>query len=482
MITDKVIEMLEENVTWEKEWGSLYDQKEGYLVAYNFDSKKSYRGINAFLLGSFAIYNPKLPLLENPYYLTFNQIEARKGRLKKDSKAKRVVYFTKLYTYRQDDPKLEIGTYDLKKFTDFVVKHRHEIAEIKEMIGKGKRSMEYILARFIEKYTLPILKYYNVFNGADVEGIDFKLDSFDGKGYVAPKKGRKGKKHEPIPVAEAIIESYPKPAPAMKHGGDRAFYREIDDLVQMPELAQFKYVQAYYTTFFHELIHSTGARKRLDREKGRKFGDKQYAFEELIAELGASFLSAEAGILHYTFRNSVAYIKSWRKNLLAQIKKDNKFFFRAASQAQRAVDYMLGRDKNNIPAYEKRMRTAAFKKKYKLVTEKKKPVTRTPKKKTSKAKKTPNKPTKKDKPTEKSPKAKKGLAIPMQVTIPVVIEEKEPVLQVVMPGTPEQPITPEPEPVPETSTGSHPALPVKRKENQGMRKEKPQKGYCPRQI
>lgn len=338
-ISDRIAALLEEDIDWEKQWGSLAGEG-GYLIAYNFESKKNYRGINRFLLGSLYIFDPTQPLLENPYYLTFKQIEKYKGKLRKGSKGKEAVYFTRLYKYEQAEPKLEFATYDYKKMVKWLNDNKDKINLFSFLTAESIANQSYY----------PILKYYNVFNGADVEGIDFDLDNFKGEGKI---KASNPKNHEKIPEAEAIISNYPDPAPTMRFGGEKAFFRPSTDLVQMPVLASFNYVQAYYTTFFHELIHSTGSKKRLDRVMGKKFGDKDYAFEELIAELGASFLSGQAGILHYTMRNSAAYIKGWRKELLAIVKKDNRFFFRAASKAQAAADFMLQKDADGVPKYLK---------------------------------------------------------------------------------------------------------------------------------
>ena len=354
MITEKILSALDQDLDFEQEW-TAGNENGGYMVAYNFASKKPYRGINTIMLGSLYMYDQSQPLLENPYYLTFKQVEELGGKVTKGSKGEICVYFTKLYKIEIASRNIDFGTYDLAKMKAYLAEK-----------GIDQRAMTYI----------PILKYYKVFNGKDIENIDFDLENFDGKGYIAPIK--KGEPVEPIPIAEAIIKHYPKP-PKIKFGGDRAFYRPSADLVQMPKMELFKYVQAYYTTFFHELVHSTGADKRLNREKGKKFGDKKYAFEELIAELGASFLSAEAGMLHYTFRNSTAYIKSWRKALVSELKADNRFFFRAASKAQEAVDFMLDRDESNVATYEKH-----FKPELKPIISNGKKLTKKKAKKTSK--------------------------------------------------------------------------------------------------
>ena len=157
-----------------------------------------------------------------------------------------------------------------------------------------------------------------------------------------------------MPIAEAIISHYPKPAPKILHGGNDAFYRPTTDEVHMPEFPEFITSQDYYRTLFHELTHSTGSPERLNREKGKKFGDKAYAFEELVAEFGATFISAEAGIIWHSNSNHAAYLKSWN-NALTHMADDNRFLMRAATQAQAATDFMLQPDKEGMPKYLKEL-------------------------------------------------------------------------------------------------------------------------------
>ncbi|SED22171.1 Antirestriction protein ArdC [Tenacibaculum sp. MAR_2009_124] len=332
MVTDKIIKQIEDfkEDTWEKTW-----QASGYKFAYNFVSKKPYQSINQIVLGNF--YQGKL--LDNPYFLTFKQIEKLKGRVRKRAKAEQVTYYTILYSFEQAEPKLKFATYDKAKFANWAKVNKSKINVFKKYSE---------IDSFIFNCQVPILKYYNVFNAADVEGIDFDLENFKGVGHIkAPEKT-----NEPIAACEAIIENYPNPKPKLVIGNsDRAYYRPFDDLVNMPEMNLFKNVQAYYTTLFHEYIHSTGSANRLKRVQGKKFGDKDYSFEELIAEIGASFLCANGGILHYTLRNGAAYIKGWHKVLIKHLKKDNKFIFKAATKAQKATEFILQPDKNGEPKF-----------------------------------------------------------------------------------------------------------------------------------
>lgn len=95
--------------------------------------------------------------------------------------------------------------------------------------------------------------------------------------------------------------------------------------------------EEYYSTLFHEMIHSTGHKDRLARTFGA-FGDEKYSKEELIAEMGAAMLCGIAGIENNTIENSASYIKSW----LSALKDDTRLIFHASAQAQKAVDYILG--------------------------------------------------------------------------------------------------------------------------------------------
>lgn len=143
----------------------------------------------------------------------------------------------------------------------------------------------------------------------------------------------------PIEEAETLIRKY-KDIPKMKTGKDGAYYVPAFDFISMPEVEDFNSSEEYYSTLFHELIHSTGHSKRLCREgitDIAKFGSDKYAKEELVAEMGSSMLCAMVGIDNTTIDNAASYIHGW----LQKLKGDKKFIFSASSQAQQGVDYML---------------------------------------------------------------------------------------------------------------------------------------------
>ncbi len=103
----------------------------------------------------------------------------------------------------------------------------------------------------------------------------------------------------------------------------------------MPELGQFQSPEHYYSVLAHEITHSTGSKKRLDRDMSGKFGSEKYAFEELVAELGSAMICGAIGLEQRPREDHAQYIKGWLKRL----RSDNKFIIQAASKAQKAADY-----------------------------------------------------------------------------------------------------------------------------------------------
>lgn len=322
MITDKVIQMIK-NVSskdYQKKWKAK-EYGTGYTIPFNFVTKKRYRGVNVLML-------TELEPLENPFFLTFKQVSDLKGKVKKGSKGYEVIYFTKIFKAEDKAKDLRFSSYDRKKVETFKLENG-----IENDLG-----------------VIPMLKYYHVYNGKDIEGIDFKLDQFK-IGYINEPKPADEENRMPIP--EAIIKNYPQPQPVLKFGGDRAYFQGGGvGKIQMPYLSNFETVQDYYRTLLHEYSHSTGVFSRLNRDMSGKFGSKKYAFEELVAELGAIFLSAEAGIIWHTNKNHAAYLKSWN-SVLTQIKDDNKFVMKASTAAQKVADFILQFDENGDPLYFK---------------------------------------------------------------------------------------------------------------------------------
>lgn len=328
MITDKMMALIDEasGYGYKKTWHA-----DGYLFAKNFVSKKAYRGINHNLLTGFGT-----TIFKNPFFLTFKQIEKLGGKIKKGSKGFPVVYYTRLFSFEDKEQKLKIGTYDGRRFVSFAKKNKNKIPFLR---NGGS------LDQFVNKSSYMMLKYYNVFNGEQVDGIDFKLDEY--------KKENQKTTAEKIEIAESIVKNYPPKVPKLKHGGDKAFYSPFDDDVTMPRLEDFESNTDYYRTLFHEFIHSTGHYSRLDRLTmvfSKK--DPDYAKEELVAEFGAVFLSAHAGIIWRKNENHAEYLKNWLRALKI-FKDDKKLLLKASADAQKATDYILNLNDKGEPAFYK---------------------------------------------------------------------------------------------------------------------------------
>lgn len=203
-------------------------------------------------------------------------------------------------------------------------------------IKKGAKGHIVVFWKFLEKeneegekFKFPLLKYYTVFEiNTQVEGLN-------------SKRPPKNFENEPIEEAQKIIDDFiNKPRFRFKSG--QANYVPMLDLINMPPMIDFISAEEYYSTFFHELTHSTGHKDRLKREgvtEPISFGSETYSKEELIAEIGASLLCGVVGIdTEAIYQNSAAYLQSW----LNALKNDNKLILTAAGQAQKAVDYILG--------------------------------------------------------------------------------------------------------------------------------------------
>jgi len=171
-----------------------------------------------------------------------------------------------------------------------------------------------------------LLRYYTVFNLEQCDGIE------------SPEPSRV---IHPIEECEHIVNSMPN-RPGFEQDS-RAFYRPSTDTVGMPSRLAFESAEKYYSTLFHELTHSTGHPSRVGREgimEHNPFGSEDYSKEELVAEMGAAMLCGVAGIESQTLDNSASYLQSW----ISRLRSDSRLIVSAASQAQKAADYVLGRN------------------------------------------------------------------------------------------------------------------------------------------
>lgn len=290
VITNRIIEQLEKGtLPWRKTWSS-------YGLAKNYVSGKTYKGINMLMMNFFSPHSI-------PYYLTYKQAQELGGNVKKGAKAEQVIYFNMVFKDSNDNT----------------------------ISKEAANTLEGVKV-------IKFLKYYNVFNVEDIENIDFKFNEV----VLKP--------NEKIERCEQVISGYPSPPQYVEKDKGRAYYSPMEDYINMPPIEQHHNSEAYYATFFHESIHSTGHAKRLNREgiaQFDKFGSERYTMEELIAELGASFLCGITGIdREPIIENSAAYIQGW----LGKLKGDKQFIFKAAAEAQKAVDFIIGNTFDEVEA------------------------------------------------------------------------------------------------------------------------------------
>lgn len=177
---------------------------------------------------------------------------------------------------------------------------------------------------------IPILKYFNVFHISQVDGVE-------------PKEKLEMNEHESIEEAEKIKVDYMnrEHLQIRETISDKAFYLPTADYIQVPCKEQYQNIEEFYSTLFHEIVHSTGHKSRLDRKDIKDClykGDENYSKEELTAELGSAFLINMLDIeTEKSFKNSSAYIQSW----LRVLKNDTHFIVSASSRAEKAVKYIL---------------------------------------------------------------------------------------------------------------------------------------------
>lgn len=282
VINDRVLALLEKGVC---PWRPGYSEG-SFISAQNFQTRKKYRGINWFLLNSMG----------GGYWLTFNQAREHGGAVTKGSKGMPCVYFG------QHTPKNASAGQQ-----DFVGGEQAESSSAK---------------------AYKFLKYYTVFHQSQIEGIEFPPPPDVTKYDI-----------EPIAAAQALLEQISPRTCPVRHGDDvnTPCYLPSLHIIKMPTFERYKQPAEYYSTLFHEIIHSTG--KALERPLSAYMLDPEaYGEEELTAEMGACYLAAHCGIWHNAQENNAAYLQGWMK----AIKADPKLLVVAAARAQKAVDYLLG--------------------------------------------------------------------------------------------------------------------------------------------
>jgi antirestriction protein ArdC len=253
-------------------WHKPWESATG--VPRNLFSQRPYNGINVWLLATMRY--------PSPFWATFHQVQAAGGTVRKGEHGVPVVFW-KVYD-GQEDP--ETGKVD-KRF---------------------------------------VLRSYTVFNAMQLEGL------------TVPEIPVIPHCFSPIERCDTLVRTMPH-RPQIIHGHQRAFYKPATDTLHMPIPQCFRSPEAYYATLLHELTHSTGHRSRLNRKTLTNlclFGDPEYAQEELVAEMGATYLCGVCGIENATINNSAAYLQNW----MQVVRHDPKMLVHAAAQAQKAADYI----------------------------------------------------------------------------------------------------------------------------------------------
>lgn len=277
-VTARIIEDLEKGVRpWLKPWNA--GNTDGRIIQPLRHNGEPYRGINVLLLWSDASDKG----FSSPYWMTFKQALALNACVRKGEHGSLVVYADKFKKIDADD--------------------------------KGDE---------IER-EIPFLKAYTVFNTEQIANLS------------APYTDKPELKGDPLPLIEHAEMFFKQTGATIKHGGNQAYYSRVYDRIQLPPPEAFRDAEAYASTKAHELVHWTKHESRLARTfNSARFGDSGYAREELVAELGASFLCAALAITPEPRGDHAAYLGHW----LSVLKEDKKAIFSAASHAQKAVDFL----------------------------------------------------------------------------------------------------------------------------------------------
>jgi antirestriction protein ArdC len=281
-ITEKIVADLEQGVrTWMKPWNA--EHAAGKITRPLRFNGKPYAGINILMLWSEAMTAGH----NAPIWMTFRQAKELGGHVRKGEHGTTVVYAS---TFRKT--------------------------------GTDENTGEEI------EQNIPFIKGYTVFNADQIEDLPARY-------YATAEPPIL----EPAARIERLEAFFAHTDATIRHGGNRAYYAVGPDYIRMPPFEFFKDPESYYATLAHETTHWTRHPSRLDRDLGRKrWGDAGYAMEELVAELGAAFLSADLDLTPEVREDHAAYIGSWLKVL----KQDKRAIFTAAAHAQRAADLLHG--------------------------------------------------------------------------------------------------------------------------------------------
>lgn len=319
-VTDRILAALEAGtVPWRRPWvGGGPTNMQG----------RPYRGVNIFLLGLMPYVDPRWGTFK-----AMKEVAVAKAR----SEGRQVIEKQKYVKGR-----LKVDYFE-------IIDGREEW--FRGGVRRGEHSTPIILWKPVKRKNLPqqqegeqalddtylLLKSYAVFNAEQCDEMPERVTEFE---------------HVPVEAAEAIVAGYVGPTISVNRV-DMAAYSETLDLVTMPPTSSFLSSEGYYSTLFHELVHSTGHKDRLNRLESGGFGTSPYAKEELVAEMGAAMLCGVAGLENLD--QSAAYIDGWRERL----GQDPKLVVQAAAQAQKGADLILGTTFEDSQPTENREEVAA---------------------------------------------------------------------------------------------------------------------------
>jgi len=277
-VTDRIIEDLNKGVRpWMKPWSTGRGAGDAFSRPLRHNGTP-YRGVNVLLLWGEAQGRG----FESPIWMTYAQASELGAQVRKGETGSLVVY--------------------ADRYTRSVTDEQGEESE----------------------RAIAFMKGYTVFNVEQIDGLPEKYTP-----EPAPVR-------EPVALHEAADTFFTATGAEFRYGGDRAFYSPAGDFIQLPKPEAFRDAASFAATKAHEAVHWSGSKDRNAREFGQRFGDRAYAFEELVAELGAAFVCAELGITAEVQPDHAAYLSSW----VEVLKADKRAIFSAAAHAQRAVDFL----------------------------------------------------------------------------------------------------------------------------------------------
>lgn len=299
-LVDMVLKNLESGeLFWKQNWGR-------FSFPESAISGKKYRGINNLFLTFLAIREN----YKDNRWMTFHQMSEKGWKFKTDEEGKNLA-------------KGKGAVIEYFEFHDTLTKTAFTKATF---IGMSEDEQE----EYWRAYVRPYRKYYRVFNGDLIEGIP-------------QKEVPRSTSEEKIERAEEILKYWNEFESPIIYEGNEAYYSITKDEIHLPPKEEFYTIQDFYGTAFHEIGHSTGSEKRLNRDLSDGFGSEKYAIEELRAEIASMFIEQDLGIekSEQNIRNNSAYIQHWK----SRIEENPNVLFNAIADAEKITKYVLAKGK-----------------------------------------------------------------------------------------------------------------------------------------